>query len=500
MSTLLAILLALSLPAERRAALLVGENAGDQADVPLRYAESDAAALREVLVRMGGVAEADATILRGANAPELRGALATLAERLQRQGWGKADRLLLYVSAHASAGELHLRGSRFPIAELRRFIDSSPAGVALLILDTCESGAAVRAKGLVPLSGPVVQVERAALTGRVVIASAGSEESAFESDELGGSLFTQHFIAGLRGAADSSHDGKVTLQEAYGYAYARTVESATAVRAARQTPIFDIDLQGEGELVLSEPSRGRAQLRLDIERPGEWVIASMDGGAQVARFVKGTGVAVFALDPGSYRLRSRVGDFYEEEVVHVADGAQAVVAEKDLSRWKLVPAGRKGGGSETRVVAGGALASGAVSGLGALVGFSLAVRHGVEWSGSGRPILVAAISGVFGRPGDGTFTEQEFAAVIGGGVEGRLGPVLVRGVIEAGALGVRQKGAQNAFGVQPRADAQLGVAWRVSGPWSVDLSIGGGGLLVKTAVNRHLQPFLVAQGGVGWGW
>ena len=66
--------------AERRAALLVGENAGDLVDAPLRYAESDAEAMRDVLVRIGGISESYAILLRGATAPELRGALASLAE------------------------------------------------------------------------------------------------------------------------------------------------------------------------------------------------------------------------------------------------------------------------------------------------------------------------------------------------------------------------------------------------------------------------------------
>ena len=237
MRALLALLLLLAAPAawaERRAALLVGESAGDQSDLPLKYAESDAAAVREVLVQVGGVAPADVFLLRGATAADLRTALAATKQRLLEGGFGKGDRLLLYVSAHSSAGELHLRGTRFPITELRAFVDAGIAGVTLLILDTCESGVAMRAKGLAPLAGPIVQLEKPSLSGSVVIASAGPDESAFESDELGGSVFTQHFVAGLRGAADTSHDGRVTLQEAYTYAYARTVDSSASLRTGRR--------------------------------------------------------------------------------------------------------------------------------------------------------------------------------------------------------------------------------------------------------------------------
>ena len=505
MKALFAAALLCSLPAlaERRAALFLGESAGDQFDAPLRYAESDAAAMREVLVRLGGVAPQDAVLLRGATAPELRAALAALGQRLAREGYSKEDRLLLYVSAHAGAGELHLRGSRFPLAELRRFVDESPAGVALLILDTCESGAALRAKGLVPLAGQPVRMERPALTGRVIIASAGAHESAFESDELGGSLFTQHFIAGLRGAADSSRDGSVSLQEAYAYAYARTIDSVAAVREATQTPVFDVELQGEGELVLTEPGRGEARLTLDIERPGEWVVASLDGSAVVARFVKAAGRAVFALDAGSYRLRSRTGDFYAEGVVQVAERGQARITEADLSRWKLVPAGRKGGGAQTSLFAGGALGSAAITGLGVMKGFAVSVRHAPDWTpGGARPLVALELSQLSGRAAVGGLQEQELALSAGLGSLGHIGPVELRALGQAGAVAVWQHdgGIAARVAVQPRAGAQLGAALRVLGAVSVDAAVSAGALLVHTDQDRHLQPFLAAQAGAAVAW
>jgi hypothetical protein len=489
--------------AERRAALLVGENAGDLVDAPLRYAESDAEAMRDVLVRIGGISESNAILLRGATAPELRGALASLAARLAQEGWGKSDRLILYVSAHAGNGGLHLRGSHFPLAELRGFLDESPVGVALLILDTCEAGAAVRAKGLVPLSGRVVEIEKPALTGRIVIASSGPEESAFESDEMGGSIFTQHFIAGLRGAADTSRDGRVTLQEAYAYAYARTIESAVASRTARQTPVFDMDLQGAGELVISDLARGQARLTLDVDRPGEWVIASMSGGPQVTRFVKAEGRVVFAIDAGTWRLRTRAGDFYSEDIIRLRDGAQAIVTEQDLAHWTLVPAGRKGTGSSTTVVAAGAIGSGAVSGLGALAGLAIQVEYAFDWAReAGRPILTATVSQLTGRPRDDSFFERELAMVVGGGLQRPAGPVILSAIGEVGAIGVRQQGVNGGavFGVQPRFDAQLEVAWRFAGAFSLDASVAGGGLFVHTDEQHHLQPFVLGQAGLGWTW
>jgi hypothetical protein len=481
----------------------VGENAGDQSDAPLQYAEADAARVRDVLVQLGGVSELDAVLVRGTTAPELRVWLARLAERFAREGWGKDDRLLLYVSAHSAAGELHLRGSRFPLGELTRFLEAIPVGVAVLVLDTCEAGAALRAKGLEPSGAPVVQLARPQLTGRVVIASAGATESAFESDELRGSLFTHHFVSGLRGAADTSRDGVVTLQEAYTYAYARTVDTAATVRDARQTPLFEMNLSGSGELVLSDLQRGRARLTLDVAAAGEWVVASLDGGAQAARFVKAAGRAELALEPGTWRLRSRTRDFFAEETVTLAEGGHAVVTDADLAHWKLVPGGRKGGGPETVVAAKAMLASGAVAGLQVLSGGGVEVLHAPDVSaGGGRPLFSFSAVELVGRAETGAFYEREFHLVAGGGWEVFAGPLRLRLLAEGGAALVRQEGVRgrSLVAAQPRLDAQAGVAWAVTQSLHFDLSASAGGLLVRTDTDRHLRQFVAAGAGVEWSW
>jgi hypothetical protein len=493
--------------AGRSAALLVGESAGDRTDAPLRYAESDAAAVREVLVSIGGVPGPDATLLRGATAGELRAALAALSARFAREEWGKQDRLTLYISSHAGQGELHLRGTHFPLAELRRFVDVSPAGVVLLVLDTCEAGSVLRAKGVTPVSGRVLQLEAPSVTGRVVIASAGPDESAFESDELGGSLFTQHLLAGLRGAADSSHDGRVTLQEAYAYAHARTVDSASTsqggARAARQTPRFDLELQGQGDLVLSEPALGHARLLLDVEAAGDWVVTSLDGSAQSARFVKGSGPVVLALEPGTWRLRAPRGDVYAENVVQVTDGAQTTVSERDLTRWQAVPAGRKGAGPSLSLVAGAQVASGAVAGVGALAGAGAGLRYAPDRAlGAPGLVFTAGLAQVVGRASNGTFLEREFALTAGAGVEGRVGPLGLRAAVEAGAQLVRQQlaGGGSLVAAQPRLGVQLGAQWPLGGGFSLDASATGGGLYVVTDSGGRLQALASAQAGAGYSW
>ena len=53
-----------------------------------------------------------------------------------------------------------------------------------------------------------------ASTGEALLTSSAADENALESKEIRGSFFSHHLVSGLRGAADSSGDGQVTLAEA----------------------------------------------------------------------------------------------------------------------------------------------------------------------------------------------------------------------------------------------------------------------------------------------
>ena len=319
--------------AERRFLVALGENRGAVDQPPLRYAERDAAALTEVMQAVGGVDPKDTVLIQGASAASVESALAAVKERLLAEGWGKSDLLFVYVSGHAAEGDLYLEGTRFPVRSLRAFLDEAPVGVGVLIVDTCNAAWVARTKGLEPLESRVVTVEHADVAGRVFIASSGPTESAHESDRFGGSWFTGHLIAALRGAADSSHDGRVTLQEAFNYAYNRTVEASVGARGGQQTPHYEMALTGERDVVLSEPGRGRGLLSIAVERPGDWVAGPIDGDGPVQRFVKGNGAVLFAVTPGTWRVRTTVGDYDLEGDVSVPDGAVAIVDEAMLTSW-----------------------------------------------------------------------------------------------------------------------------------------------------------------------
>ena len=113
---LIALLLALSpaaaLAQVERYAVVVGNDVGEPPDVPLRYAEMDAARMVSVLQEVGGVRPENTVLLQGKDADTVRRALIAVNERVRTAG--RPTVLLVYYSGHADAGALHLGGSSSP--------------------------------------------------------------------------------------------------------------------------------------------------------------------------------------------------------------------------------------------------------------------------------------------------------------------------------------------------------------------------------------------------
>jgi len=127
-----------------RFAVVVGNNVGEPPDVPLRYAEVDAARMASVLQEVGGVRPENVVLLQGKDADTVRRALIAVNERVRSSG--RSTVLLVYYSGHADSGALHLGPSRLELTELEQLVRGSAAAFRLLILDACRSGALTRVK------------------------------------------------------------------------------------------------------------------------------------------------------------------------------------------------------------------------------------------------------------------------------------------------------------------------------------------------------------------
>ena len=332
----LSIALAIMLPgqarAERRYAVVIGANAGWTQDRPLRYAENDAERIRDVLVALGGFAADRVALLRDPDTGEVREALRQLATAARK---ASEDALVfVYYSGHADARHLHLRGEP-PLSqgELQDTLRAMPAAIKLAVIDACKSGAVLR-KGGGPAAEFDVDVVAPQLSGLVLLTSSGADELSQESRALAGSVFTHHLVSGMRGAADDDSDQRVTVAEAYRYAYERT-RADTATSGALQRPAFRYELSGQGEIVLTELATGRAQLRVPRGPPQKYVILDAHEWRLIAEVrASPDRDLVLALAPGTYHVKRVLED--RLEVASIALGA-AGQTDIDRAAYRSMP-------------------------------------------------------------------------------------------------------------------------------------------------------------------
>jgi len=310
-----------------RLGVFVGNNVGLGDDVPLRHAEREAEEMARIFRILGGIDRARAEVVVGQTADVLLDRLTMLDGRVQEAvDRGDDVMLVLYYSGHAREDALHLHGTEVPMDTLRAWLDRSPARIKIAFVDACESGVLARAKGGT-ISAPIsVGVQDSlTVTGTAVITSTGPTELARESDALGGSVFSRALITGLRGAADDDGDGRITLAEAYRYAFAETVRGSAATGEAIQRPEHNFELRGTGEVVLTRLAEQAATLVFAEEQEGTYSVVALGTGEAVARVEKAPGEA------------SRIGLPAGRYVVRKVRRTDVLVGEVDLiwggNRW-----------------------------------------------------------------------------------------------------------------------------------------------------------------------
>lgn len=288
----------------RRVAVVVGHNTGGATERPLRYAEEDAAKMADVLVELGEVAPENLFLLRGRSAEAVMEALRRATAAVQKARKELDDRVVLtfFFSGHSDAGALQLGNTRLGYADLKRLLAATGAEVRLTIIDGCKSGSLVATKGGSP--GPAFEIgltDRLTSVGEAVLTSSAADEASLESSEIRGSFFTHHLVSGLRGAADASGDGRVTLSEAYEYAFNRTVVASAAAGGAPQHPNYEYQLSGGGELVLTRVGERSATLQLP-EGFSRALVVNVMRDQVIAELSQGSGRRL-AVAPGEYAVR-----------------------------------------------------------------------------------------------------------------------------------------------------------------------------------------------------
>jgi hypothetical protein len=321
-----------------RYALLVGNStaAGNYAE--LKYVQNDLAALSDILTDFCGFAKQHVVLLYDQTPQDFERALADFSGRM---AGSKDNMFLVYYSGHADVANLKMGSSDYPLTTLKEKLTAFPSDIRIGIFDACQSGSFTRIKGG-RLDEPFLFRDDSKTKGQVILCSSSINENAQESDLYGNSIFTFHFVNALRGSGDMAGDGRVTLSEAYQYAYNHTISSTAGTSGGIQHPSYQFRIQGEGDIVLADLNIRTRGILLAADVAGDITILS-DKGIVVADLTKKENSAVMiALRPGAYKVISGRGE--KRFVAQVAVGENSVVTVKqdDFSSVESSPASRKG--------------------------------------------------------------------------------------------------------------------------------------------------------------
>ena len=290
-----------------RYALYIASNLGGEDRATLRYAGSDAEKLSETMIELGGVKKQNSFVLIDSTKSEIDGAFKNITAIINNSKTdAKRVEFLFYYSGHSDENALLLGEEAYDYSELKAKISSIPSDVHVVVLDSCFSGNFIRAKGGSRQKSFLVD-DSSVVKGHAYLSSSSETESSQESDDIEASYFTQALITGLRGAADTSGDNRVSLNELYYYAFNETLKQTETSAIGTQHPSFDITLVGSGDLVLTDISTAEAVLVLPPESHGRFLVRNIEGklAAEINK-VEGT-VTSLALPSGFYTV-TLIGD------------------------------------------------------------------------------------------------------------------------------------------------------------------------------------------------
>jgi len=333
---------------ELRYGIFVGNNQGNDKDgSSLRFAQKDAAEMKAVMMELGGFQKDNTQLLLGKDARELRAAFDRAASRIGSADASTGSRVwfFFFYSGHAGCDGLHLGKSVLPGVELKELVEKIPAEVRVAVVDACHAGALAYLKGGVPAE-PFL-FDREALQnveGTAYVMSCGQTERAQESPELEHSIFTYWLLSGLRGAADYSKDGWVTLPEVWEYVKSGTTLSSTRT-GIPQRPMWDINIKGQEHVRLTNlHNSAHDGAVLEFSAYGDYWIFNDDSNlvAEVHALLPGHRIALAA---GRYLVRRlQEGEKLLERFVTLRKGDWKKLAAREMDEVPYVRLAAKGAG------------------------------------------------------------------------------------------------------------------------------------------------------------
>jgi Caspase domain len=311
----------------RRFALVVGANDGGRTRPVLRYAISDAKAITYLLQKIGGVFPIDCVFLVEPDRADFLEGFKTLQHKIRAaQNSAKKVEIIFYYSGHSDEEAVLLGSDKILYREIKKHIEKTPADVRIAILDSCSSGAFTRLKGG-KMRPPFLMDSSNDMKGFAFLSSSSSDEASQESDRLKSSFFTHYLISGLRGAADLTQDGRVTLNEAYQYAYRETLVKTEKTLGGPQHPNYNIQMSGTGDVVMTDIRNSSAIMLLDKALQGRIFIRDEKDNVVLEMRKPAGRVMQIGLEDGTYLISNENNRVLYEAKVDLVLGQQFILKQ-----------------------------------------------------------------------------------------------------------------------------------------------------------------------------
>ena len=123
-----------------------------------------------------------------------------------------------------------------------------------------------------------------------------------------------------------TRDGRVTLNEAYQFAFHETLARTERTQRGAQHPAYDIELAGTGDLVMTDLRATTAGLVLTEALEGRFFVRD-EAGVLVVELMKLPGRPTeLGLEPGSYTVRRELDGGVSEAAFVLAEGKRTPLA------------------------------------------------------------------------------------------------------------------------------------------------------------------------------
>lgn len=471
-----------------RILVAAGSKVGLPAERPLRFADNDAKRVRDVMVSLGGVKKEHAFYLGEPTRADLFSTIER-AKAEAKQHRAEEVTLVFYFSGHGDREALHLGGDRVLVSELSAKLAEVPAGLRIAVTDACR---ATRDKGFSdgePFSISATMIPQA--SGQVWLHASSDGEAAQESDELQGAIFTQAWLSGLRGAADTNGDARVTLDESFAFAHSQTLIRSAKSSGVMQKPEAVVSLRETAPVVITQTAARMATISLPQGRDTHFLVYSA-GAKSVLSELWGSPDRSLRLKvpPGRYVVQKRIAGNGAAAQIAIAEGEERQLEERDFSASTLEAVARKGNDADVAEAPPESkksheLSVGYDSGWSARTGFVHGPRVGYAYSwrwvaltlGGGADFTARSLSGKdedltggYGRAGlDLRLPLSRVTLRAGAG--GRAGVVFqtitpTANAAPASALATEQSKSAFVFG----PELVVGVRFDVASNWFVDLA------------------------------